>query len=166
MIILGIDPGSRLTGFAVIKLAGRTLSYIDSGVLHFDKIPDFIPRLGQISLQCQKLIEKYQPDEIAFESLIYVKNVSSLAKLAQARGAMIGALSGKFDGKIYEYSPNLIKSSVTGYGHAGKDGVVKGLSLIYGQQAFSTSDESDALAIATCHALHRPRKKILQESNP
>ena len=164
MIILGIDPGSRKAGYAVIKVNGRKMSYIDSGVLRYDKIDEFLDRLGEIHKSCEELVIRYEPAEIALESLIYVKSVTSLAKLAQARGAMIAAFMKTHVGKVSEYAPNLIKSSVTGHGHANKEGVEKTLTMIFGKIEFKTNDESDALAIAVCHALNRGQKVIQKTS--
>ncbi len=165
MYILGIDPGSRTTGWAVIEVDGRKFKYIDSGVLKFDKIPEFLDRLATISASIKDIVSLYKPDEISIESLIYVKSIPALSKLAQARGALIAGLSEKYQGKITEYSPNLIKSSVTGHGHATKEGIDKSLNMIFGKLEFKSHDESDALAIALCHALNRgQRAKIKGKS--
>ncbi|MBY0413103.1 MAG: crossover junction endodeoxyribonuclease RuvC [Bdellovibrionales bacterium] len=158
MIILGIDPGSRKTGYALINVQGKKISYIASGVLKFDHIDEFIDRLGVIYQTCDELITKYRPDEVSIESLIYVKSVDALSKLAQARGAMIAAFSRTNLGRIYEYSPNTVKSSVTGHGHADKDAVDKAMTMMFGKLTFKTSDESDALGIAVCHAFNRNMK--------
>jgi crossover junction endodeoxyribonuclease RuvC len=158
MIILGIDPGSRKTGYAVINVEGKKISYISSGILKYDHVDEFLERLGMIYRSCDDLVEKFNPDEIVIEALIYVKSVEALSKLAQARGAMIAAFSKKNIGKIYEYSPNTIKSSVTGHGHADKEAVDKAMTMMFGKMSFKTSDESDALAIAVCHALNRVMK--------
>ncbi len=158
MIILGIDPGSRKAGYALIDVQGKKISYLSSGVLKYDHVDEFIDRLGMIYLSCSELLTKFQPDEISIEALIYVKSVDALSKLAQARGAMIAAFSQIKCGKIFEYSPNTIKSAVTGHGHADKESVEKAMSMMFGKMTFKTSDESDALAIAVCHALNRNMK--------
>jgi crossover junction endodeoxyribonuclease RuvC len=158
VIILGIDPGSRKAGYALIEVQGRKMSYITSGVLKYDHVDEFIERLGMIYESCDEITQKYKPDEVSIEALIYVKSVDALSKLAQARGAMIAAFSKSLKGKIFEYSPNLIKSSVTGHGHSDKDAVDKALRMMFGQIVFKTSDQSDALAIAVCHALNRTMK--------
>jgi crossover junction endodeoxyribonuclease RuvC len=154
MIIMGIDPGSRKAGYAIITKQGRKLEYLHSGVLRYEQEKEFISRLGTIYRSIGELCKQYQPQEIAFESLIYVKSVTSLAKLAQARGAMIAACSEFSETKLFEYAPNLIKSTVTGHGHSSKEGTGKVLELLYGKLEFASHDESDALAIATCHALN------------
>ncbi|MEA9354910.1 crossover junction endodeoxyribonuclease RuvC [Bacteriovorax sp. PP10] len=158
MIILGIDPGSRKAGYALIDVQGKKISYIASGVLKYDHVDEFLERLGMIYQTCDELMNRYQPDEVSVEALIYVKSVDALSKLAQARGAMIAAFSRTRLGKIYEYAPNAVKSSVTGHGHADKDAINKAMTMMFGKLTFKTSDESDALAIAVCHALNRNMK--------
>ncbi len=156
MLFLGIDPGSRKAGYGLIKKEGRKFHYVDSGSLRYDKVPSFLDRLGLIYESCEEIIKKYEPDEIAIESLIYVKSVPSLAKLAQARGAMVAAFMKTHQQKVFEYSPNLVKSTVSGHGHANKESIDKSLKLVLGQDLdFKSHDESDALAIALCHALMR-----------
>jgi crossover junction endodeoxyribonuclease RuvC len=165
VIILGIDPGSRKAGYALIDVQGKKISYIASGVLKYDHVDEFIERLGMIYQSCDELITKYKPDEISIEALIYVKSVEALSKLAQARGAMIAAFSRANLGRIHEYSPNTVKSSVTGHGHADKDAIDKAMTMMFGKLTFKTSDESDALAIAVCHALNRNMKlKLMGKS--
>lgn len=159
MIILGIDPGSRSAGYAFIESQGKRVKYLASGVLKFDHVDSFLDRLPLIYDKFSDLIQEHKPDEMALESLIYVKSVSSLAKLAQARGAMVASSMKEMNGKLYEYSPNLVKSTVCGHGHANKESVEKSLSWILGQRKYKTHDESDALAVAVCHAL-------LRDSNP
>lgn len=155
MIILGIDPGSRKAGYGVIEVNGKKINYLASGVIKYDHINEFLERLGVIYESCDALVNHFKPDEISIESLIYVKSVEALSKLAQARGAMIAAFSKTKRGSIYEYSPNAIKASVTGHGHADKEAVDRAMNMMFGKLTFKTSDESDALAIAVCHALNR-----------
>ena len=155
MRILGIDPGSRKAGYAIIEVQGKKVTYITSGVLRYDGIDEFIERLGVIYQSCDELITKFNPTEISIEALIYVKSVEALSKLAQARGAMIAAFSKTHRGLIFEYAPNSVKSSVSGHGHADKESVDKAMNMMFGKMTFKTSDESDALAIAVCHAFNR-----------
>ncbi len=178
MLILGIDPGSRKIGYGLIWVQGKKLTYVTSGVLRFDHIETFLDRLGEIYLkitqllvECQKVHPNFPKNiggksesikmEVAIESLIYVKSVTSLAKLAEARGAIISAIKNQeCVSSVEEYSPNLIKSSVTGHGHASKEAVDKALGFLFGEIKFKTHDESDALAIATCHAMNRTIKNL------
>lgn len=158
--ILGIDPGSRKGGFGLIEVTQNRVRLLASGVLIYDTKSEFLQRLHQIYDSCQKLIEIYSPQEVALESLIYVKNISSLSKLAQARGAMIAAFTKTNRGRIFEYAPTLVKSSVTGNGQADKIAIQKSLRLFFGPKTFGSYDESDALAIAICHNLLRRKNGV------
>jgi len=160
MIILGIDPGSRVTGYGFIRVENKKISYVSSGIMKFDLEVNFFSRLKNIFEESKNLASLYNPDVIALESLIYVKNVSSLYKLAQARGAILSGLLSVREREIFEYSPNLVKSSVTGFGHADKHAVAKTMKVLLGKSDFKTADESDALAIAICHYLNSRPKKI------
>lgn len=153
MIIIGIDPGSRKTGYGIIKFENSRIEYIDSGVFIYDDKIDFLQRVKEIHDSFTNLFKAYSPDEIAFESLIYVKNPTSLSKLAQTRGVILAACSSSVSKKTFEYSPNLVKSTVSGHGHADKSSMQKMIGLILGKKDFKTDDESDALAIAICHAM-------------
>ena len=155
MIVLAIDPGSVTAGYALLKKEGRKINYLESGILKFNSQDEFLHRVKDIYEKTLHLVEKYQPDEVALESLIFVKSPTALIKLAQARGAMLGALSQKYHQKIFEYSPNVVKQTVTGHGHADKEGIQKFLGQLLGISEFKTHDESDAVAIALCHLLNR-----------
>ena len=158
MIILGIDPGSRWAGHGLIEVCGNKFSYLDSGVMNYSSSRNFLNRLSAIYDSCEKLIAKAKPDEIAIEALIYVKNADSLAKLAQARGAMVASFMKTYQDRVFEYSPNIIKQAVSGFGHADKKSIQQALNLILGTSLqFPKNDESDALAIALCHGLNRRR---------
>lgn len=157
MVILGLDPGSRKAGWAVIEMKARSACHLASGVFDFTGTPHFIDRLHQVAQATKEVVQQYRPKSIALESLVFVKNVNSLAKLSQARGAMIAALGPDYLGKVFEYSPNLVKSTITGHGHADKQMIERAVRLmLFGAGAnkkFHSHDESDALAIALCHGL-------------
>lgn len=155
MIVLAIDPGSITAGFALLQKSGRRIHYLESGILKFNPRVEFMHRVKDIFDQTRDLVNKFRPDEIALESLIFVKSPTALIKLAQARGIMLAALAEYDLDKIYEYSPNLVKQTVTGHGHADKEGVQKFIQQIIGIEEFETHDESDAVAIALCHLLNR-----------
>lgn len=165
MIILGIDPGSRKTGYGLVRFEGRKFSYIDSGVLSFEASDDFIDRIAPIYRAADELGKRTQVDAVAIESLIYTKSVTSLAKLAQARGVILAALSQSYQGKIFEYAPNLIKSTVTGHGHTDKEGMEKMVGMLLGIKSFKSHDEADALAIALAHGLLQG-SKLASKSAP
>lgn len=170
MIVLAIDPGSVTAGFALLQKEGRKINYITSGILKFNGKDEFLHRVKDIYDQTLALINEHQPDEVALESLIFVKSPSALIKLAQSRGTMLAAISQKYHEKIFEYSPNLVKQTVTGHGHADKEGIQKFLQQYLGISEFKTHDESDAVAVALCHLLNHGSvlslpKKIKKSKN-
>lgn len=154
MKILGIDPGSRLIGHAIIQVNGRSIQCLESGATDFSKIKNFPERLRKIYLYGEDLIKSWGPDHVALEGLIYVKSPVALIKLAQARGAMLAAFAQRAPENIFEYSPNLVKLTAGGHGHSSKQGIQKVVGNILGIKGFKSLDESDALAVAICHALH------------
>ncbi len=151
--ILGIDPGSINSGYAFIRGRGRGFHLLDSGVCELDSKTDFFDRLSLLSDFFSKLLKNLPPFELAIESLVYVKNANSFGKLAQARGVIITVLQPKAV-KIHEYPPNLVKSTVSGYGHSTKQNIKKSLGFSDIKKDFKTHDESDALAVALCHHFH------------
>lgn len=157
MLTLGIDPGSITTGWALLRSTGKKVEYVDSGVLKFDSKIDFLQRLTEIKFKVDELIKGLNPDDISLESLIYVKSPTTLIKLAQTRGMILSSMVEKYEGRIYEYSPNLVKSSAVGHGHADKESVKKVLDMLLGKRDYKTHDESDAVAIALCHILNKGR---------
>ncbi len=164
MRVLSLDPGSRKAGFAVIEGNAKNPVYVSSGVLNFTKEEDFWLRIKKIFTETKNLLETYRPHQVVLESLIYVKSPTALIKLAQARGAMISAIT-QFDLPIYEYSPNLVKSSVTGHGHTDKESIQKWIYLQFGFEKVETNDESDALAIALCHWHHLHSQRVIGDKN-
>jgi len=149
--ILGIDPGLVHTGWAVIEAAGSERRYIASGVI-LPNTKDTLPqRLGHIFHSVNKLCEVWKPDECAIELTFVNKNPTTTLLLGHARAAAMVAVS-TFDIPISEYEPNNIKKAVTGAGHADKSQVVAMVKILLPSAAPKTADESDALAIAICHA--------------
>ena len=157
-IILGIDPGSRVSGYAVIKTRQRSFELLDSGIYELNPKIDFFKKLFLLSNFFSDLVKDLPPFYLAIESLAYVKNANSFGKLAQARGAILALLQPKAL-KIYEYPPNLVKSSVSGYGHASKQSIKTSLGFFKIKKDFKSHDESDALAVALCHYFHGNKKK-------
>ena len=159
-IVLGVDPGSRLLGYACIEKNGNQFRVITHGTIHlFHKEYKNIPvdettpsRLKEIHEKLSEVILKFKPHAMAVEKVFFAKNAVSALKLGQARGVVLltGALH---DLEIHEYSATEVKGMVTGYGRSDKAQVAKTLQLILGQQKFDTLDSSDALAIALAHCL-------------
>lgn len=160
MLVLGIDPGSINTGWALLESSGNRVRYVKSGVLKFDNKIKFLQRLIQIQYEVDALIHKLNPDEISLESLIYVKSPTALIKLAQTRGIILSTFISKYKNKVFEYSPNLVKSTAVGHGHADKESVQKFLDVLIGKREYQTHDESDAVAIALCHIMNRNKANI------
>lgn len=148
--ILGIDPGSRVTGFGIIEVQARQLIYIGSGCIRV-KAEAMPLRLQEIYQNVTQIIEQYQPIVLAIEQVFVYKNVASALKLGQARGVVIVAAVQQ-NLSVYEYAPNLIKQAVVGKGHAEKTQVQYMVKLLLNLPASPPSDAADALAAALCHA--------------
>jgi crossover junction endodeoxyribonuclease RuvC len=149
-IILGIDPGSRLTGFGVIEAHGSKLRYITSGCIRIDTSQDLAYRLKQI-FSCVTQIEEQNPNEFAIEQVFMGKNVDSALKLGQARGSAIVAASMK-DLPVFEYAARSVKQAVTGRGGADKDQIQHMVQILLNLPGKPQADAADALAIAITHA--------------
>ena len=151
MKILGIDPGSRATGYGLIRLEGNRLHHIDNGVIRPPEKADLAQRLLHIHQGLQTVINQYDPDCSAIEKVFMGNNAQSALKLGQARGvAMLAAASAELD--IAEYSPLQIKSAVVGFGRASKSQVQQMVKALLKLPEVAQEDASDALAIAICHA--------------
>jgi len=150
VIILGIDPGSRKTGFGLIDNQPNRISYIHSGYFNI-KGDTLAEKLGQIFTDITELINEYRPQQMGIEQVFMHRNADSALKLGQARGAAIcaGHLSGL---EIGEYAPRLIKQALVGTGAASKDQVQHMVLRLLNLNQTLQSDESDGLAIAICHA--------------
>ena len=150
MIILGIDPGSRTTGYGLIDNQPSQIRYIASGFIKTkgDSLPQ---RLGQIFEQIVIVIQEHRPEHMSIENVFMQKNADSALKLGQARGAAICAgYQGGLD--IAEYAPREIKQALVGSGAATKEQVQHMVKHILGLKQTLQSDEGDGLAIAICHA--------------
>lgn len=148
--ILGIDPGSRKTGFGIIELQGQKISHVINGRLLVGD-GDFPDRLKQIFQGLTDLILRYQPDMMAVEKVFLHKNADSALKLGQARGAAICAGVSQ-NLTVHEYTATQIKKAVVGNGHAKKDQVQYMMSVILSLPEIPREDAADALACALTHA--------------
>jgi crossover junction endodeoxyribonuclease RuvC len=148
--ILGIDPGSRKTGFGIIELNNRKIEHVINGRLMVGD-GDFPERLRQIFVGLTEIIGRYKPDMMVIEKVFLHKNADSALKLGQARGAAICA--GVNQGlKVHEYTATQIKKAVVGNGHAKKDQVQYMVSIILALPELPDEDAADALACAVTHA--------------
>ena len=162
--ILGIDPGSRFTGFGVLDFVGDRASYVASGTI---KSPDgsFPERLKKIFDSVSDVVVQYQPDIVAIESVFMAKNAGSALKLGHARSAAICATFA-FDIEVFEYAPREIKQAVVGTGSASKDQVQHMVVSLLQLDGVPASDAADALAAAICHGHQRRLQSRLGAEQP
>jgi len=151
--ILGIDPGSRQTGYGIIDSDGTKSIHVASGCIYVkgDNLPE---RLGNIFSRVSELITEWQPVEMSIEQVFVNKNVDSALKLGQARGAAICA-GVQLNLPVNEYTPKAVKSAVVGTGNATKEQVQHMMSMLLSLNKDLQADEADGLAIALCHAHNR-----------
>lgn len=152
-IILGIDPGSRVTGYGIIKTNGLRHDYIASGCIRIDSqgIGD---RLAQVYAGIEEVISSFKPIEVAIEQIFMHQNPGSALKLGQARGVAIVAAANR-QLPIAEYSARQVKQSVVGYGAAKKEQVQEMIKRLLNLSGVPQKDAADALAVALCHAQFR-----------
>jgi crossover junction endodeoxyribonuclease RuvC len=149
-IILGIDPGSRLTGYGIIKQVGGKTEYLGSGCIRLQG-DELAPRLKQIFDGVSEIITQFCPTEFAIEQVFLAKNPDSALKLGQARGAAIVAAT-CHNLPVAEYSARQIKQSVVGKGNADKGQVQHMVTYLLKLTASPQADAADALAVAMCHS--------------
>lgn len=148
--IIGIDPGSRKTGYGVIQVKGNQTVHLTHGCLLLNGTT-LAERLQQIFLGLREVIQQYQPQEAAIEQVFMHENANSALKLGHARGAALVAIGIP----IVEYSARVVKQAIVGYGAATKEQVQQMVKRFLNLQVKIQSDASDALAIALCHAHSR-----------
>lgn len=160
MRILGIDPGSRTTGYGIIESSASGYKYIVSGSIRIqgDYFPD---RLKQIFDGVLEVAKYYQPEQMAIEQVFMHKNADSALKLGQARGAAICAVQTR-DLPVFEYAARQVKQAVVGKGNADKLQVQHMVKILLNVQGELSSDASDALGISLCHAHYQQTALRLQ----
>ncbi|WP_193323688.1 crossover junction endodeoxyribonuclease RuvC [Marinifilum sp. N1E240] len=157
-IIMGIDPGTNLMGYGLIRVVNKKPEILVSGVLDLKKITDPYIKLQKIFQRTLQVIDEYKPDELAIESQFFGKNVQSMLKLGRAQGVAIAAALQR-NIPIFEYAPKKIKLAITGTGTASKEQLAVILQRYFKMKEFPQNpDESDAIAIAMCH--------FFQSNNP
>ena len=153
MIILGIDPGTTIMGFSLIKVENKKIELLEMGVEKMTKLPDQNAKLKRIFERTIEIIEQYSPETLAIEAPFFGKNPQSMLKLGRAQGVVIAASLSK-NMEVFEYSPRKIKQSITGKGAASKEQVaamLKNMHLFTEDSKYF--DATDALAVAVCHHL-------------
>ncbi len=151
MIILGIDPGSRHTGYGLIEKQGDRLLTVEHGRFSCSAGTPLPERLHQLSRDLGALIDRARPDAVALETPFHGINSRSLIVLAQARGALLAAVAAR-ELQVLEYSPAEVKSAVSGNGRADKKQVAAMVRLILKLEERASADATDALAVAICCA--------------
>lgn len=152
-IVMGIDPGTNLLGYGVLRIKGRKAEMVAMGVIDLRKVKDIYLKLGRIYERINSLIASFMPDELSIESQFYGKNPQSMLKLGRAQGVAIAAAINK-DVPIHEYAPLKIKMAITGNGQASKEQVCAMLQRylnIRNEELLPYYDATDALAAAYCH---------------
>jgi crossover junction endodeoxyribonuclease RuvC len=159
-IVLGIDPGSRVTGFGLIeKTNNAQLRYISSGCVRVTST-SLSEKLYTIFEGISQLMQEFNPDEVGIESIFMHRNAMSALKLGQARGVAIAAAA-HYAAEVFEYSPREIKQAVVGYGAAEKAQVQSMVCRLLSLKAVPQADAADALAVALCHIHTQEGKKRL-----
>lgn len=160
MRILGIDPGTVVTGYGLVDSQRGKLFHIENGGIFPSKGLPLHERIGQIHDRVESLLQKFQPDHVAMEDIFISKNAASALKLGHARGAvMVAARRAKIP--FHEYTANQVKLAITGYGHASKEQIQKMVQMLLKLPEIAFSDASDALAVAICHInSHKLLKKV------
>ena len=157
MLLLGLDPGLRNTGWGIIDSEGNRLRHIADGAVHSDGTLDLAQRLDQLFIGVSEVIARYHPQSAAVEETFVNKNAVSTLKLGHARGVVLLAPA-HVGLPVFEYGANQVKKSVVGVGHADKSQVAMMVKrLLPGSSA--SADAADALAVAICHAHHMATAK-------
>jgi len=155
---MGIDPGTTVTGYGVLKIMDGKPELVVMGIIELQKFKDPYLKLQRIFGKVLGLIDEFHPDELAIEAPFYGKNVQSMLKLGRAQGVAISAALYR-DIPIFEYAPRKIKMSITGWGNASKEQVAGMLkSILHIKEILGPLDASDGLAAALCH--------FYQDNNP
>jgi crossover junction endodeoxyribonuclease RuvC len=148
--VLGIDPGSIVTGFAILEKGNNGLIHVHSGSIRPSARKSFAVRLKDIYRSLQAVINDFEPDEVAIEGVFLAQNPQSAIKLSHVRGVTM-LVSAEAGLKIYEYSPRAVKLAVVGYGQASKQQVQKMVQALVSLKEIPSTDTADALAVAICH---------------
>ncbi|MEM8812805.1 MAG: crossover junction endodeoxyribonuclease RuvC [Pseudomonadota bacterium] len=157
--ILGIDPGLRRTGWGVIDCAGNALKFVASGTVTSSSTDSLADRLLALFDGLAAIVTEFGPREAAVEQTFVNRDATATLKLGQARGIAL-LVPARHGLSVAEYAPNAVKKTVVGAGHAEKGQIRKMVSVLLPKARFDSDDAADALAIAICHAQHRPSHQL------
>lgn len=153
LIILGVDPGTRCAGYALLRLTGSTFTALEYGAIRPDADSLITQRYAELFREITRLIEEFSPHVVAVESQFVQKNIESAMKLGRAQAMVLLAATLK-DLSVFSYYPTLIKQAVAGNGHASKEQVRERVKMLLKLSKAPSHDAADAIAIAMCHG-HR-----------
>jgi crossover junction endodeoxyribonuclease RuvC len=154
MLLLGLDPGLRHTGWGIIEAEATRLRFVACGAVHSDAGDDLAVRLSSIYAGLNIVVERHRPFEAAVEETVVNRNPLSSLKLGHARGVVL--LAATHAGlRVSEYAARQVKLAVTGTGAATKDQIAMMVRMLLGNEVEAKADAADALAVAICHAHHR-----------
>jgi len=161
MRILGIDPGTRITGYGIIDVEGNRLRHVDNGIIK-TRSSDLLPlRLKTIYDDLTAILKTFSPQAVSIEQVFLAKNPRAALTLGHARGtAVLSAVN--LDLEVHEYSALQVKSAVVGYGHAAKQQVQHMVKALLNLPEIAQEDAADALAVAICHANSRTLQQALK----
>lgn len=147
--ILGIDPGSRITGYGVVEQVGGRYQVVTCGTVE-TRGAEMAPRLGQIFSSLVEVVSRWEPEEVAVEQVFMSRNADSALKLGQARGAAIAAIVSA-GLPVFEYSARQVKQAMVGRGGAAKEQVARMVQYLLSLDELPKEDAADALGVALCH---------------
>lgn len=163
LTILGVDPGSRITGFGVIKVEQGKVIHINHGVILLDTDAGFPNRMTELGTSFREVVSKYKPDHVVIEKIFLGKNADSAFKLGHARGVIMYE-AGLGNARVEEYATRLVKKGITGNGGSTKEEVQVMLQAMLGLKTISRIDASDALAMACFHAFELKKRSVLEKA--
>lgn len=163
LVILGVDPGSRITGFGVVHVNNGKIEHVNHGVILMEATQDFPSRMTELGSAFREVMDKYKPHHVVIEKIFLGKNADSAFKLGHARGVIMYE-AGLGGAVVKEYATRSVKKGVTGSGGASKEDVQVILKAMLSLKTISRIDASDALAMACYHAFELKKQATLQRA--
>ncbi|MEK2688223.1 crossover junction endodeoxyribonuclease RuvC [Bdellovibrio sp. GT3] len=163
LTILGVDPGSRITGFGVVRINNGKIEHINHGVILLEEDMNFASRMTELGLAFREVMEKYRPHQVVIEKIFMGKNADSAFKLGHVRGVVMYE-AGLGKASVAEYATRSVKKGITGNGGSSKEDVQAVLLAMLGIKSINRIDASDALAMACYHAFEMKKNAVLQKA--
>ena len=152
---LGIDPGSRVTGWGVVERGGTAFRELASGAIRLGARDPLADRLARLHARCLELVAEWRPDAVVLERNFVAHNVQSAFRIGEVRGVILAAAASAGLG-VHEYAPAAVKLAAVGHGAADKQTMMRGVTALLGLAAAPPADAADALAVALCHLQQAP----------